>query len=185
MRLRLLSLLFFSAILIAILPASIGYASSLGNNPPQTGVTPISPVIVSTPSENGAIYHIVQYGQTLEMIASAYGVSVPELRSLNGLGEGVSDIYIGQTLTIRVAQPPTETPTLTPTTPPPTRTPRSITPIMTPTPIPTATATPRSMIPQGVTIQRKVLGFILLGIGTAGLLFLGIQCWIMRNRNAS
>ena len=183
MRLRLLPLLFFLVILIAILPATIGYASNLGNTPPQTEATPISPVIVSTPSENGAIYHIVQYGQTLEIIASAYGLSVPELRSLNGLGEGVSDIYIGQTLTIRVAQPPTETPTLTPTTPPPTRTPRSITPIMTPTPIPTATATPRSMIPVGVTIQRRELGIILLVIGIAGLLFLGIQHWISRNRN--
>jgi LysM repeat protein len=183
MRLRFLPILLFAVILIAILPASIGYASNLGNNLPQTDVTPISPVIVSTPSENGTIYHIVQYGQTLEMIASAYGISVPELRSLNGLGEGVSDIYIGQTLTIRVAQPPTETPTLTPTTPPPTRTPRSITPIMTPTPMPTATATPRSMIPQGVTIQRRVLGIFLLAIGIAGLLFLGVQYWIMHNRN--
>ena len=183
MRLRLLPLLFFSVVLIAVLPASVSYASHLGDNLPQTDVTPISPVVVSTPGANGAIYHVVQYGQTLEMIATAYGISVAELRSLNGLGEGVSDIYIGQTLTIRVAQPPTETPTLTPTIPPPTRTPRSVTPIMTPTPIPTATATPRSVIPQGVTIQRKVLGIILLTLGTGGLLFLGIQYWISRKRN--
>ncbi len=184
MRLRLLPLTLLLFSLTIFTPVPVCSAHGYGEIFPQTGVTPISPVIVSTPSENGAIYHIVQYGQTLEMISSAYGISVPELRSLNGLGEGVSDIYIGQTLTIRVAQPPTETPTLTPTTPPPTRTPRSITPIMTPTPMPTATATSRSTIPQVVSIQRRLLGIILLFIGIAGLLFLGIQYWITRNRNA-
>jgi LysM repeat protein len=182
MRLRFFPLFLVTVALIAILPVSVSYAFTLGGNLPQTDVTPISPVIVSTPSENGAIYHIVQYGQTLEMIAFAYGLSVDELRSLNDLGEGVSDIYIGQTLIIRKAQPPTETPTLTPTTPPPTRTPRSITPIMTPTPMPTTTATPRSMIPQGVTISRKALGYLLLGIGVVGLLYLGIHYWLSRKR---
>jgi LysM repeat protein len=185
MRLRLLPLLFFSILLIAILPVPVSHASSPGETVPQTEFTPISPVVVSTPSENGAIYHIVQYGQTLEMIASAYGISIAELRSLNGLGEGVSDIYIGQTLTIRMAQPPTETPTLTPTTPPPTRTPRSITPIMTPTPFPTATTPPRSIIPEGVTIQRKAVGIILLAIGITGLLVLGLNYWLSRKRNTS
>jgi LysM repeat protein len=184
MRLRLLVLLFLLVLLSAILPVPVGFAINSGDILPQTDITPISPVVVSTPIENGAIYHIVQYGQTLEMIASAYGISVAELRSLNGLGEGVSDIYIGQSLTIRVAQPPTETPTLTPTIPPPTRTPRSITPIMTPTPMPTATATPRSMIPQGVTIHRKAVGITLLVIGIAGLLTMGIHYWITGKRKS-
>jgi LysM repeat protein len=180
MRFRFALIIVILMLLIAFLQVSDISAHDLKEQIPQTEFTPISPVVVSTPSENGAIYHIVQYGQTLEMISIAYGISVSELRLLNGLGEGVSDIYIGQTLTIRVAQPPTETPTLTPTTPPPTRTPRSITPIMTPTPMPAATATPRSVIPQGMAIQRRELGYILLGIGIAGLLALAIHFWLTR-----
>lgn len=156
-------------------PIPVRPASGFGDTLPQIDFTPISPVVVSTPNENGAIYHIVQYGQTLEMIAVAYGLSMEQIRTLNGMADGASDIYIGQSLIIRVAQPPTETPTLTPTIPPPTRTPRSITPIMTPTPFPTATATPRSLIPQGFIIQRKSIGIILLAIGVAGLLAIGLH----------
>ena len=117
------------------------------------------------------------------MIATAYGISVAELRTLNGLAEGASDIYIGQSLIIRVSQPPTETPTLTPTTPPPTRTPRSITPIMTPTPFPTATATPRSLDSAvDIAIQRKSMGIILLSIGAAGLLAMALHYWFSNKK---
>ncbi len=182
MRLRLLLLISLLLLLVIINPIPVPSVSGFGDIPPQTNVTPISPVIVSTPNESGAIYHIVQYGQTLEMIATAYGISVAELRSLNGLPEGASDIYIGQSLIIRVAQPPTETPTLTPTTPPPTRTPRSITPIMTPTPFPTATATPRSLIPQGITIQRRSMGIILLSIGGAGLIAMTLHYFLTNKK---
>jgi LysM repeat protein len=182
MRLRLLILISFILFLVIINPIPVPSASGFGDIPPQTNVTPISPVVVSTPNSSGAIYHIVQYGQTLEMIAVAYGLSIAELRTLNGLPEGASDIYIGQSLIIRVSQPPTETPTLTPTTPPPTRTPRSITPIMTPTPYPTATATPRSLIPQGVSLQRKSAGIILLSIGAAGLLAMALHYWLTNKK---
>ena len=182
MHLRLLSLISLVLFLVIINPIHVPSASGFGDAPPQTNVTPISPVVVSTPNSNGAIYHIVQYGQTLEMIATAYGISVAELRTLNGLAEAASDIYIGQSLIIRVSQPPTETPTLTPTTPPPTRTPRSITPIMTPTPFPTATATPRSIIPHGISIQRKNVGIALLSIGAAGLVAMALHHWFSNKK---
>jgi hypothetical protein len=182
MRLRLLPLTLLLFSLAIFTPVSVFSVHGYGEILPQTGVTPISPVIVSTQNPNGAIYHIVQYGQTLEMIAVAYGISITELRNLNGLAEGASDIYIGQSLTIRIAQPPTETPTPTQTTSPPTRTPRSITPIMTPTTMPTATALPRLLIPRGLAIQRKSVGLILLCIGIAGLLALGIHYWLTRNK---
>jgi LysM repeat protein len=182
MRLRFLILISFILFLVIINPIPVPSASGFGDVPPQSNVTPISPVIVSTPNSTGAIYHIVQYGQTLEVIAVAYGISIAELRTLNGLAEGASDIYIGQSLIIRVSQPPTETPTLTPTTPPPTRTPRSITPIMTPTPFPTATATPRSLIPHGVIFQRKSAGIILVSIGAAGLIAMALHYWISNKK---
>lgn len=145
-------------------------ASAFTRADPQTELTPIAPVVVSTPNPDGSIYHIVQYGQTLEMIADAYGVSITQIRTLNGIPEGVSDIYEGQRLVIRVALPPTMTPTLTSTVPPPTRTPRNTTPIVTPTPLPTPTATPFSLIPPGMTIHRKNVGIVLLSIGALGLL---------------
>lgn len=185
MHLRPLPLLFLALSLAVFTPVSFFSASGFSGILPQTGATPISPVVVSTPNESGAIYHIVQYGQTLEAIATAYGISVVELRTLNGLAEGASDIYIGQSLIIRKAQPPTETPTLTPTTPPPTRTPRIITPIMTPTPMPTATAPPKSLVPSGMAIQRRSVGYVVLGIGLAGLLVLAVYEWISWKKTRS
>ncbi len=136
MRLRFLILFFCSAILAAICLFPTPTALGFGDIYPQTGITPISPVVVSTPNPDGSIIHIVRYGQTLVMISEAYGIPISQIRTLNGMPEGIDDIYEGQRLIIRVALPPTETPTLTPTTQPPTRTPRNTTPIMTPTPLP-------------------------------------------------
>jgi LysM repeat protein len=165
------SLLFLGALIISsigllCIPPVMGYSDVL----PQTSITPIIPVSVSTANPDGSIYHVVQNGQTLEMIAISYGISISELRTLNGMVEGASDIYIGQSLVIRKALPPTETPTPTPTIQPPTRTPRSTTPIITPTPLPSLTATPRPLIPEGILIKRKSLGITLISIGVAGLI---------------
>jgi|GEM_PF-2630359 len=183
MRLRFLTPLFCTVILavINIFPyqAVLGFGDVL----PQTGVTPISLVIVSTPNPDGSIIHIVQYGQTLVMIAKAYGVPISQIRTLNGMPEEISDIYEGQRLIIRVALPPTETPTLTPTTQPPTRTPRNTTPIMTPTPLPSPTATPISLIPRGISINRKAVGIVFVSIGLIGLIAIGIQQILSKKHN--
>ena len=88
----------------------------------STETPDVVPVEVSAPSSDGSIIHVVEKGQALWSIAITYGVTVDQIRALNGLSENDA-IYEGQNLLVRAAY--TATPTLTPTnTPmPPTRTP--------------------------------------------------------------
>lgn len=78
---------------------------------PVPTVEVIIPVDVSTPQPDGSIIHIVQQGQALLHIASAYGVELSELLSLNGL-TSTSVIFPGDELVIKLAEA-TPTPTLT------------------------------------------------------------------------
>jgi len=157
-----------------------------GSSSGQTGDTrlaaqaltpiPIESVQTAVPNPDGSIIHEVGYGQTLVSIALAYGVKVSEIRTLNGLAETISTIYVGQKLTIKKADPPTATPTVTNTPRPPTRTatasrvPRTATPTKTATLSPTPT--PRTL---GSTLQavlpddRRSLGIVLIAICGAGL----------------
>ena len=80
-------------------------------------VTPISGtavpfdfLVTSTPNEDGSIIHIVRYGETLWSITQSYGVSVDDIRRLNGMAEDSTLIQIGQKLLIRMAH--TVTPTV-------------------------------------------------------------------------
>jgi uncharacterized protein YkwD len=83
--------------------------------PPSPRYTAVQKIIVSTPNEDGSIYHIVQHGDTPLGIALAYGVSLSSLNKLNNLTEK-SLIYVGGKLLIRIANTPTPTQsTATPT----------------------------------------------------------------------
>lgn len=117
---------------------------SLPLTPALTGTGSV-PVDLSTPDENGDLYHIVKKDEALWSIALAYNTTIAELQRLNGLAS--DSIFEGQRLLIRRAATatPTETtapvtatfgiPTSTATRPvPPTET-------LTPTPMPTAPAT--------------------------------------------
>ena len=73
-------------------------------------VTPISgtavsfdPLVTNTPNEDGSIIHIVKYGETLWSIAQSYGVSVDDIRRLNGMAGDATVIQIGQNLLIGLA----------------------------------------------------------------------------------
>lgn len=119
---------------------------------PGAAQTPVSGVTPSAPGEDGSIVHVVEYGQSLYAIAEAYQISVVELQNLNGLTG--SEIYVGDTLIIRL--PFTVTPTVhtTPTrrptnTPRPSRTPTPTRPSPTPTIEVAASPTPESEIPEG------------------------------------
>lgn len=73
-------------------------------------LTPISgtavsfdPLVTNTPNEDGSIIHIVKYGETLWSIAQSYGVSVDDIRRLNGMAGDATVIQIGQNLLIGLA----------------------------------------------------------------------------------
>jgi DNA-binding CsgD family transcriptional regulator len=61
----------------------------------------IVPVAVATPQEDGAIIHTVEEGQTLWSIAAAYGITVEQLRQMNGSPVESDIIYVGQKLYIQ------------------------------------------------------------------------------------
>jgi uncharacterized protein YkwD/LysM repeat protein len=109
--------------------------------PPPSYVPPPPTMIPNTPNSDGSITYIVQSGDTLLGIAIAYGISLNDILTLNGL-TAKSLIYSGQKIIIRTAYTPTPTlPTLTPTglptiTPWPTSTPTSTKTLFPPTPTP-------------------------------------------------
>jgi hypothetical protein len=153
-------------------------APGSGADPPPTGSTPpppsgdpIDPFIVSTPGEDGAIIHIVQFGQSLIGIANTYKVPVAEVLILNNIS--LDDlIFPGDQIILRAAFTPTTTPT--PTDLPPTGTPtvtptpknETATPWPTSPPItwePSATITP---IPISISEGRQplVIGAVLISL---------------------
>jgi uncharacterized protein YkwD len=69
---------------------------------PDTAV-PFVPLVTSTPGQNGDILHIVRSGETLWQIALSYGVTVEDIRRLNGLAANSTFIAVGQKLLIRPA----------------------------------------------------------------------------------
>lgn len=84
--------------------------------PGQTPATPLvyapplaSTAIPNTPLPDGEIWHIVQPGETLWLIAITYGVKVAEIRQLNGMSEAEA-IYPNEKLLIRKGSGVTATP---------------------------------------------------------------------------
>lgn len=103
----------------------------------------ISPVTTVTPQPDGSITHVVQPGEVLLNIASAYNIKLGELYQLNYLNDK-SVIYPGQKLRIK-GPDPTATPTETAT---PTRLPTAT---RRPTRTPTSTST---ITPAGLAISQ-------------------------------
>lgn len=129
----------------------------------------VEPVVTATPQADGSIIHIVQYGQALDTIATWYGVTIAEIKSLNGMSS--NNLYVGDRLIIKIAPTVTITPTRTVTPHQPTRTPS-----MTPTPTkPVVVNTPTPTEKPGVMeslpkIDRQWLGLGLLVISAIGLM---------------
>ncbi len=136
-----------------------------------------TPVETAAPSEDGSVTHIVKEGESLQLIALSYDVSMDSIISYNNLLPQANILYPDQKLIIRKAfgdtsegaavitatgQPkPTATtaPTFTPRppvtkTPPPTDLP--------PTAIPTAT--PKPSIESQITPGVIGLGIVLVGV---------------------
>ncbi len=141
--------------------------SAAVNSTPQ----PFNPFLTSTTDADGRIIHVVQEGQALWSIAISYGVTVDEIRALNGIAEDSTVLYIGQKLVIRknVTVTPEVTDTASPT-PAPTAT---ATFIPSPTPLPSWTPTPTPAGGLGNTGRFPMVAVIILVVlaGLAGILF--------------
>jgi uncharacterized protein YkwD len=176
-----------------------GYYGSRPRPTSAPGVTPVpgetsapgptavayDPFIISTPREDGAIIHVVGYGQTLIGIANTYGVSLEELYAYNGYSED-EVIYPNEWVIIRpagetsVTETPenpevTSAPLKTEPPPRPTRTPRetkSTRPVVVVNP--TATPTP-SLASVSEGQEPVVVGIVILSLGVfVGVIFYGL-----------
>ncbi len=135
--------------------------------------TPEIVVFLSTPLENGEIFHIVKKNEGLWSIALAYNTTVEQLKLLNGLA--TDEIFEGQTLLVFKPIPDTATPTqaVTATLGIPTSTPTL--PI---TPTATSTSTPVPTPPASRQSGGLVVGIIVL----AALFAAGIGAWLGRKK---
>jgi uncharacterized protein YkwD len=137
------------------------------------GEAPIPVVVVSTPSESGAVLHEVLPGQTLWQIAIAYNVKINEIRALNNLTGDA--IYPGDTMLIKMETPPaTEIPASTPT----------LTPTVTPMVAATDTATPTAQVPvptsppsADVSSDNATMMSIVIGLVAVAVLAGGFFAW--------
>lgn len=139
--------------------------------------TPLVTLITATPHENGAIIHVVGYGQTLWAIAQAYHIPVDQIRVWNSIAADSNDIYVGQQLLVRPAGVGSSTftpqprltlseaengaPTLSPT-PAPTR------PRMLPTAQSTLTPTPAAAL----ALSQQKIPFWTIAVLMAGCVLL-------------
>ncbi len=144
-------------------------------NPQQEATSSyVNTIITSTPNADGSIIHVVQEGETLWAIALAYGLTGAEIMTNSGNSPLATDVYAGQILIIRLANPATATLTLTPTptriTPQPTQLRPSLTPIPSHTPLPTPTETPVPPILQRAFADGKTVGLVLAGLSAVGVL---------------
>jgi len=167
---------------VAGAPTPGGNATPVGNTTPGPTAVAYDPFVVSTPRGDGAIIHVVGYGQTLIGIANTYEVEVAELLALNGLTLD-SVIYPGDEIIIRAGNPltttvsatnsaPTGTPSATVTQHRLSPTPRaSFTPRPTSTPTPTVTPIPISTEREHLVVGVVLISLVvLLAVIAGGLL---------------
>jgi len=69
---------------------------------------PFVPLAKSTPRDDGSVVHIVGFGQTLWEIAVSYGVTIDDIRRLNGIPADSVVIQPGQELLIRAGDRPAD-----------------------------------------------------------------------------
>lgn len=94
-----------------VLDAGVSAAVSITSTP-LSGTQPVE-MVISTPLEDGTVYHIVQANDALWSIARNYNTTIEALKLLNRLQS--NDIYEGQKLLIRKPEVKTATPTVMPT----------------------------------------------------------------------
>lgn len=106
----------YYTILVGYIAGSPGTGTGQGDSsPPNSGggtpaptAIPILPISIATPGDDGSITHVVQYGQFLENIASAYEIELTDLLSMNGLSQETI-IYPGDKLLVQPGIAPEST----------------------------------------------------------------------------
>ncbi len=154
-----------------------GASSTSSSGAPAATLAPLIPLATTTPNPDGSLVHEVQYGQTLWEIATAYGMSLQDLLTINGLTEDAI-IIPGDKLLIR-PMIPGELVTATPTTTPTRRATRkaaleTATPTETRVRAPTSAPIEPTHTPQPTPVvetAKTPLDYLLVGI--VGLIVLG------------
>ncbi len=142
----------------------------------------------AAPKPDGSVIHVVQEGETLELIARSYGVDIETIQELNNMPTGYVIIYPDQELLIKPAGSvdESEIPTATPAGPTATVTP---VPTFTPRPRPTRTmeVTPTSApLIDVVNSNNQLTGRQTLGLVIAivcGLGLVGFIALVFRRPN--
>lgn len=149
-------------------------------------------VKIATPEADGSVIHVVDYGQTLYSIATAYGVTIGSIRELNYMADEDSAIYQGQKLLVKKAgSAPTTDPTaigstagqlsgdgqptttLQPSFTPHSQATRTLPPMVLPSPIPTPE--PESSIPLDSAQTTGIIIFTICGIGLGAFFLFGMK----------
>ena len=159
-----------------------------GEIPPGPTAVAYDPFIVSTPREDGAIIHVVGYGQTLIGIANTYGVPLEDIYRYNNYDENTV-IYPNEWVIIRPADEPAitatpENPAPTPSpagtepSPRPTRTPRAAQSTL-PVVVVNPTATPT---PEAVAVSGEDAPLVLAVVGMSLLVLIGVIIYGLLSR---
>lgn len=146
-----------------------GALSSISVTPTSASATQPAGISISTPLEDGAVYHQVQSNEALWSIALNYNTTVENLKFLNRLPS--NDIYEGQNLLVRTPEVKTATPTILPTATFGIPTSTAANPI---TPTVTATVTPLPVAPTSRQSGQTAVGAIVL----IALVAAGIGAWL-------
>ncbi len=152
------------------------YTPGSGTNTTTTATSIVSqiivPVVTATPQADGSVMHIVQSGQSLWAIATAYGTKIDTIKQLNSLTS--DSIYNGDELIIYPAgSMPTPAPSATPS---PTAAPtQSSTPTEEEklTITPTTEVTPTQVVPAGGKNNippQTIIGYAIVLVSVIGLL---------------
>jgi hypothetical protein len=148
---------------------------------------PIYLVQTATPNPDGSIVHTVRSGQALENIATAYGVTVNQIKELNFLNSDI--IYEGDELIIQLASTPGPTSTGTATSTPT----RAATATRKPTRTPSPSASPVMKIagtPTEITEEvaksngdpvGNILVVAIVGLAAGGVILMVVGSFIKRS----
>ncbi|RJQ42374.1 MAG: LysM peptidoglycan-binding domain-containing protein, partial [Anaerolineaceae bacterium] len=160
------------------------YTPGSGTNTTTTATSIVSqiivPVVTATPQADGSVMHIVQSGQSLWAIATAYGTKIDTIKQLNSLTS--DSIYNGDELIIYPAgsmPTPLPTATLTPTSAP-TRTP-TLVPTAADLPTPTSQVAPTQAETGGNSIpMQTIAGYAIVLVSVIGLLAMLVKLSIKK-----